>query len=176
MKCFLSDRLGAIHPEVGHVVFQTDPEYPELYPEREVAHIQSLLKMLFKVLHALVDSTKEYSDILKVDIKAFTRKHKNSDLSVEEYSQILEENKRRSNEIDELFFEDSLLMGPIVARVGDLKKRLKKKLGELNKVLLEQIKKKVVAAKEKIGEEVDNVLAIIRKQSYKNIEEVVKTK
>ena len=29
VKCFLSDKLGAIHPEAGHVVFQTDPEYPE---------------------------------------------------------------------------------------------------------------------------------------------------
>ena len=40
-------------------------------------------------------------------------------------------------EIDELFFENSLLLGPIVARVGDLKKRLKKKLREFNEVLLE---------------------------------------
>lgn len=67
-------------------------------------------------------------------------------------------------------------MGPIVARVGDLKKRLNKKLNELNKILLEQIKKKVESAKLKIGTEVDEVLKIIRKTHYKNIEEVTETR
>ena len=65
-----------------------------------------------------------------------------------------------------------------MARVGDLKKRLKKKLSELNKVLLEEIKKKVEASKQQIGEEVDNILKIIckPKKTYVNIEEVIETK
>ena len=65
-----------------------------------------------------------------------------------------------------------------MARVGDLKKRLKKKLNELNKVLLEEIKKKVEASKQQIGEEVDNILKIIckPKKTYVNIEEVTETK
>ena len=67
-------------------------------------------------------------------------------------------------------------MGPLVIRVGDLKKRLKKKLSEMNKVLLEQIKRKVEDSKKMIGTEVDNVLSIIKKQDYKNIEEVTETR
>ena len=108
--------------------------------------------------------------------KDFTRKQKSSDMTVEAYQKALKDNKRKEQEIDELFFEDSLLLGPIVARVGDLKKRLKKKLAELNRILLEQIKKKVEASKQLIGEEVDNVLQVIRRHSYKNIEEVTETK
>ena len=110
------------------------------------------------------------------NIKDFTRKQKSSDMTVEAYQKALKDNKRKEQEIDQLFFEDSLLLGPIVARVGDLKKRLKKKLAELNRVLLEQIKKKVEASKQLIGEEVDNVLKVIRRHSYKNIEEVTETK
>ena len=69
-------------------------------------------------------------------------------MTVEDYSKMLQDNKQREKEIEELFFEDSLQIGPFVARVGDLKKRLKKKLSELNTVLLEQIKKKVELSKQ----------------------------
>ena len=50
VKCFLHERLGKINPDVGHVVFQTDSDCPEEYPEREVLHITFLLQRLFKVL------------------------------------------------------------------------------------------------------------------------------
>lgn len=110
------------------------------------------------------------------NIKEFTKKQKSSEMTVETYQKTLQENKRKQNEIEILFFEDTLKMGPFVARVGDLKKRLNKKLNELNKILLEQIKKKVESAKLKIGTEVDEVLKIIRKQNYKNIEEVTETR
>ena len=46
----------------------------------------------------------------------------------------------------------------------------------MNKVLLEQIKRKVEDSKKMIGTEVDNVLSIIKKQDYKNIEEVTETR
>ena len=131
---------------------------------------------MFRVLEALIESSQEYAHILSENIKDFTRKQKSSDMTVEAYQKALKDNKRKEQEIDQLFFEDSLLLGPIVARVGDLKKRLKKKLAELNRVLLEQIKKKVEASKQLIGEEVDNVLKVIRRHSYKNIEEVTETK
>ena len=108
--------------------------------------------------------------------KDFQKKQKTADLSVEGYQQILQENKRKENEIDELFFEDTLLLGPIVVRCGELKKRLKKKLNEMNKVLLDQIKRRVDESKKQIGEEVDNVLRIVKKQDYRNIEEVTETK
>ena len=67
---------------------------------------------------------------------------------MDDYSALLKDNKQKEKEIDELFFEDSLQIGPFVARVGDLKRRLKKKLSELNNVLLEQIKKKVELSKQ----------------------------
>lgn len=131
---------------------------------------------MFRVLEALIESSQEYAHVLSENTKDFTRKQKSSDMTVEAYQKALKDNKRKEQEIDELFFEDSLLLGPIVARVGDLKKRLKKKLAELNRILLEQIKKKVEASKQLIGEEVDNVLQVIRRHSYKNIEEVTETK
>lgn len=55
VKCFLHERLGKIHPEVGHVVFQTEEDFPDEYPEREVQHINFLLQRLFKVLEALLE-------------------------------------------------------------------------------------------------------------------------
>lgn len=56
---------------------------------------------------------------------------------------MLAANKLTEDDIEELFYEDSLLMGPFVVRVGDLKKRLFKKLRDQNAVLLEQIKRRV---------------------------------
>ena len=99
------------------------------------------------MLEALLESSNLYSHILKENIKDFAKKLKESDLTVDDYQKHLQNNKQLEKEIDELFFEDSLQIGPIVARVGDLKKRLKKKLQELNKVLLEEIKKKVDESK-----------------------------
>ena len=113
---------------------------------------------------------------MQEDRKDFLRRQKSADLEVEGYQKILQDNKKQEEEIDELFYEDSLLLGPLVIRVGDLKKRLKKKLSEMNKVLLEQIKRKVEDSKKMIGTEVDNVLSIIKKQDYKNIEEVTETR
>jgi len=161
VRCFLQERLGRIHKHVGHVVFSTDPEFPEEYPEREVLHITFLLQRLFKVLDALLESSSEFANILHEERKEFLRRQRTVDATVNDYHQMLLDNKQKENEIDELFFEDSLLLGPMVIRVGDLKKRLKKKLSEMNKVLLEQIKKKVEASKQQIGEEVDKVLAQI---------------
>ena len=40
----------------------------------------------------------------------------------------------------------------------------------MNDVLLEQIKRKVEQSKQQIGEEVDNVLKIIQRKDYVNIE------
>ena len=54
-------------------------------------------------------------------MKDFKRKQKSDSITVEEYSNVLEDYKRKRNEIDELFFEDALYLGPIVVRVGDLK-------------------------------------------------------
>ena len=68
------------------------------------------------------------------------------------------------------------MLGPMVIRVGELKKRLKKKLSEMNKVLLEQIKRKIDNSKQKIGSEVDDVLEVVKRQSYINIEEVTETR
>ena len=172
----MHDRLGQIHEDCGHIVFQTDEGYPDEYPVREIAHITQLLRCLFKVLTALLEASNEYAHILAENIKEFTRKQKSSDTTVAAYQKVLQENKRIANEIEVLFYEDSLRMGPFVVRVGDLKKRLNKKLNELNKVLLEQIKRKVDQSKQQIGTEVDEVLKIIRKQNYKNIEEVTETR
>ena len=123
VKCFLDDRLGKIHPDinVGHVLFQTDPDCKEEYPEREVERITYILQRLFKVLEALLKTSNEYSHILEEDMKDFKRKQKSDSITVEEYSNVLEDYKRKRNEIDELFFEDALYLGPIVVRVGDLK-------------------------------------------------------
>lgn len=84
LECFLydHDKLGRIHPHCGHVVFSTDPNYPEEYPEREVLHITFLLQRLFKVLEAVLDASNEYSHILAKD---FSRKLKSTDLEVHEY-------------------------------------------------------------------------------------------
>jgi hypothetical protein len=65
------------------VVFQTDPAYPEEYPEREVLHITFLLQRLFKVLEAVLEAANVYSHILQENIKDFARRQKNSDLDVE---------------------------------------------------------------------------------------------
>ena len=46
----------------------------------------------------------------------------------------------------------------------------------MNDVLLEQIKRKVEQSKQQIGEEVDNVLKIIQRKDYVNIEQVTETK
>ena len=85
MKCFLQDRLGRIHDDVGNVIFfqedsydsfdgsrseeEGDLRYPdrqfrETYPEREVEHITFMLKRLFTVLEALLASVSKYEDIL----------------------------------------------------------------------------------------------------------------
>lgn len=116
LECFLQDhdKLGKIHPNCGHVVFSTDPNYPEEYPEREVLHITFLLQRLFKVLEAVLAASNEYSHILAKD---FSRKLKSSDLEVHEYQKLLQENKRKEEEIDELFFENTLCLGALVIRV-----------------------------------------------------------
>jgi len=85
LDCFLQDqdKLGKIHPHCGHVVFQTDPAYPEEYPKREVLHITFLLQRLFKVLEAVLEAANVYSHILQENIKDFARRQKNSDLEVD---------------------------------------------------------------------------------------------
>ena len=100
------------------------------------------------MLDSLLKSSNEYSYILEEEMKDFKRKQKSDSITVEEYSTVLEDYKRKRDEIDELFFEDALYIGPIVVRVGDLKQRLKDKISRLNEVLLQQIKKKVDGSKQ----------------------------
>ncbi len=97
MECFLhdNDKLGRIHPHCGHVVFQTDPAYPEEYPEREVLHITFLLQRLFKVLEAALEASNEFSYILQENIKDYSKRQKNNDLDVEQYQKLLQENKHK---------------------------------------------------------------------------------
>ena len=42
-------------------------------------------------------------------------------------------------EINELFYEDTLLLGPIVVKVGKLRDKFKSKVDELNDVLIKKI-------------------------------------
>jgi len=79
------DKLGRIHPHCGHAVFQTDPAYPEEFPEREVLHITFLLQRLFKVLEAALEAANEYSYILQENIKDYSKRQKNNDLDVDQY-------------------------------------------------------------------------------------------
>ena len=176
VKCFLHERLGRIHPDVGHVIFQTDSAFAEEYPEREVLHITFLLQRLFKVLDSLLASSNEYSLILSERADKFQKKLSSTDFTVEDYQQILQENKRKEEEIEELFFEDTLLLGPMVIRVGKLKKQLNKKLAEQHNMLLGLIKKKVEQSKTQIEEEVDKVMEQVTREKYDNIEEVTEAR
>ena len=61
-------------------------------------------------------------------------------------------------EINELFYEDTLLLGPIVVKVGKLRDKFKSKVDELNDVLIKKIQEKVEESKKQIVDEVENVL------------------
>ena len=80
-------------------------------------------------------------------------------------------------EINELFYEDTLLLGPIVVKVGKLRDKFKSKVDELNDVLIKKIQEKVEESKKQIVDEVENVLQKIDvNRKYENIEEVTETK
>ena len=89
---------------------------------------------------------------------------------------MLRDNKQAREDINELLYEETLLMGAFVVRVGDLKKRLYKKISQFDEILIEQIKRRVDQATKQIVDEVDTVLAIVLNEDFKNIEEVDKTK
>ena len=55
-------------------MFHSEPDFPDEYPEREIQHINFLLTRLFKVLEALLESSNQFSHILKENIKEFAKK------------------------------------------------------------------------------------------------------
>ena len=81
-----------------------------------------MLQRLFKVLESLLLCSKEYTEILSVTEKKLKGNSTAAEFTVEDYQKILQENKRKGEEIEELFFEDRLLLGPIVVNVEKLKK------------------------------------------------------
>lgn len=122
-QCFLLERYGKIHSHSGHVVFQSDSDsQQEQYPQCEINRIKFLLQRLFKVLESLLLCSKEYTEILSVTEKKLKGNSTAAEFTVEDYQKILQENKRKGEEIEELFFEDRLLLGPIVVNVEKLKK------------------------------------------------------
>ena len=56
-------------------------------------------------------------------------------------------NKQRLSEIQELFYEDTLLLGPIVVKVGKLRAKFEAKIEELDQVLLKKIQEIVEESK-----------------------------
>jgi hypothetical protein len=59
------------------------------------------------------------------------------------YQELLLNYKRQRSDIEEIFFEEKLLLGPFIVEVGKLRKKLIKRLDELQQILGECIKKKV---------------------------------
>ena len=67
-------------------------------------------------------------------------------------------------------------MGPFVIRVKELRDSLIKKINALDEVLFTQIKRKIVASTQKIETTVQDVLAVIRNENIKDIEQVTETR
>ena len=92
------------------------------------------------------------------------------------YTSLLASHSKAKDELEELFFEDTLLMGPFVIRVKELRDALIKKINALDEVLFTQIKRKIVASTQKIEATVQDVLAVIRNENIKDIEQVTETR
>lgn len=67
-------------------------------------------------------------------------------------------------------------MGPFIVEVGKLRVKLLKKLDELQQILFEAVKSKVMDQSAQLEDEVKAILAVVEKQSFENIEEVDATK
>ena len=109
-------------------------------------------------------------------IKKFQKTHQQNDYPIEIYTGLLASHSKAKRELEELFFEDTLLMGPFVIRVKELRDSLIKKINALDEVLFTQIKRKIVASTQKIETTVQDVLAVIRNENIKDIEQVTETR
>ena len=123
-----------------------------------------------KVPTALMNEANNYSSIMQEDLKKFKKLHQANDYPIETYTDLLDDHARAEKEVQELFFEDTLVMGPFVIRVKELRDSLIKKINDLDQVLYTQIKRKIVASTKKIESTVENVLAVIRNENFKDIE------
>ena len=132
--------------------------------------ITFLLQQLMKIPTALMFEANNYVHILQEDLKKFSKLHKANDYPIETYTDLLKDHARVKNGVQELFFEDNLLMGPFVVRVKELRDSLIKKVDDLNQVLFKQIKHKIENSTKKIESTVETVLKTIRNENYKNIE------
>ena len=117
-----------------------------------------------------------YAHIMNEDIKKFKKLHQANDYPIETYKDLLDSHVRAKKEVEELFFEDTLLLGPFVIRVKDLRDSLLKKISDLDQVLFTQIKRKIVASTHQIESTVEDVLKVIRNENFKNIEQVTETR
>ena len=172
ITCFMHEKLGQIHPDVGSVVFLEG----DTYPEQQMESITFLLQQLMKVPLALAAEAGNYSHIMQEDIKKFKKTHQQNDYPIEIYTGLLASHSKAKRELEELFFEDTLLMGPFVIRVKELRDSLIKKINALDEVLFTQIKRKIVASTQKIETTVQDVLAVIRNENIKDIEQVTETR
>ena len=124
--------------------------------------ITFLLQQLMKVPTALLAEASNYVHIMQENEKKFRQLHKANDYPIETYTGLLDDHARAKKEVQELFFEDTLLMGPFVIRVKDIRDALLKKISDLDQVLYTQIKRKIVNSTLKIEQTVENVLKKIR--------------
>jgi hypothetical protein len=71
-----------------------------------------------------------------------------------------------------MLFENRLQCGLFLIRSDALKKQFLGKIEDLNKVLFQCIKKKMIQTNQMIEDEVTGVLKVINKQQFRDIEEV----
>lgn len=173
IKCILFSKLEAVHSDTdGSQVFLTD----DPYPRDQISTIQSLYRAIFQVPISLEKAANAFTSLMTEDGKSFKKQWSKPDLTVADYSNKIEEFNRKRKEIETLLFEDELLLGPFSVEVGKLRSKLLKKLDDLTKVLYDCVNKKVMDQSKELEDCVDEVLEVVNKQEWANIEEVDKTR
>jgi hypothetical protein len=105
-------------------------------------------------------------------LKSYKKQYKQNSYPIDVYQNELHSYHAASQHIETLLFEPRLQCGLFFLRGDTLKKQFLSKVNDLNQVLFQCIKKKMVQTNQLIEDEVAAVLKVINKQTFRDIEDV----
>ena len=157
------------------------PDCQAYFEKEEIAfvegHLQNILKIPGKVIAIvsdIINGMSESPEILAADTKDYANWLKSQDINV--YARELANIDSARGQIEELLFEDHLMLGPVVLNCRTLRERLLKKIKDLNQQIFIRVKKQMAKKSKEIYAEVHDICEMLQKDKFKDIEELTETK
>ena len=143
---------------------------------RAVEALRTRTLAVLQLPSAVVFQLNRHSKILSVDIRKYREWLKEDAVGLPEYTAELERLAKAQREVEQLLFEPSLKLGPIVLHCSTLKDQILAKITEMNNQLFTRIKKSMIKTSKSIETEVEAIRDVLSNEKIRDIEQLTQIK